>query len=244
MALTFALCAAFAFALSFVSYRWLEPTWIDEVRTRWITVNAVSGAAAAAIGTTVCLVSGVAFDYRVASIVLLAWLLVLVAFTDYTAYRIPRGSSRMAIIASLAIFVWSTIESASLSERLAVSGAALIVPLLFFMVQGMGMGDIRLFVVFAIALPWWTTLSGWFYALGIAAGLGILSFGVAKVLRRGTRIDYTKGRIRSVLTGSNTQKQTTRKAIPFGPALTAGYLGYAIFALVSQGSELPSSMLM
>jgi len=242
MLISLALSLAMASALSFVSYRWLTPKWIAEVRAKWSTIN-VSAAAFAVLAAGVASVANNdSFDYRVASILLVAWLLVVICFTDYSAYKIPRGASRMAIAVSAGLLVWGMIDNHSISEYLAVTGVALIVPLLFFMVQGIGMGDIRLFVILALSLTWWVTLSGWFNALGIAAFIGIISFALAKIMSRGEHVDFTKSRIRSAIS-KNGAENVSKKVIPFGPALAAAYFGYAMFSIISQGGNMPVSVL-
>lgn len=112
----------------------------------------------------------------------------------------------------------------------------------------MGFGDVRLMIVAAIALPWWTTLYTFTMSLLVAVALQLVTFIVASLLHRGREMDYTRGKIVRPLAkifGKDIPLRTVKRRVtPFGPALMFSYLAVAFYSLYTYHGSYPASVIM
>lgn len=231
--------------LSAVGYKWLRPDWEEEVQ--WGRAMILGGAAGvAAAGIALWLADWVAAP-SVFATAILSWLTPVVCVTDYSVYKIPRGVSRLARYVALIPLVWAAFVAPSWVAVLGVTVAMLFIPFVMMWSGGIGFGDIRLLIVAAVALPWWTTMYTFMLGFLLAAALQIITFVVAGILKRGQEVDYTKGKILrplGKLVGKDIPVRSVKKrATPFGPALMFAFVITAFYTLAVHGAGFPDSVI-
>lgn len=231
-------------SLSLASYQMGAPEWIKEVPWGWGKINAVAGVVGTLAGVALNAVSG-AHDLRVVIMAILAWLGAIVTITDYTAYYIPKKSSILAYLAAFAASLALYISSGS-NHLLILSAVLFLVPSVFFFVTGMGMGDVRLLIFFALGMAW-VGAEGWVAAFLLSAIVGLVSFLFASILGWGKKEEITTGltkRLLGKLIGKDyplTKK--SKSVLPFGPALVYAFFAVGCYYLIRYGAELPTSAL-
>lgn len=234
---------------SVIAYLFLKPEWVEETGVSWrITVAAAGAFSLVAAGGLLALSDAV--DERHLTTVIVAWLAPIVLITDYTAYKIPRGASRLAHWTALAVLVLYTARygvPAGDYSALMVTGVTLLVPFILMFSRGIGFGDIRLLFLFSVGLSWWVGLLGWAHSLLMACIVGVISFILARALKKGKAVEYTKGRLVNpvlrLFGKQREERKVTRHAVPFGPALILGYLGYAVYFLLTYEGIFPVNSL-
>lgn len=175
----------------------------DRPPTAALVYSALMAAAAVGLSLFVtCFYSDNSFLFTLKRVVMLA-ILWPIAYTDFTAYRIPNlfvGAGLAARVILLgAEFLWEreTLFPALLTEVVASIVLFLVAVLCRVVVKNsIGGGDMKLFVVMGLLLGLQGTWGAIFLSL-------IVSFIVAVALLA-------------------TRKKTRKDAIPFGPALAAG----------------------
>lgn len=203
------------FCAGFTAASWrLTPDWKDEVP--WNRLVVISGIFAFIVASVTYLYSSLLLPSFAVAIV--SYLVPLVFYTDYKIYKIPRRVSRFAygvaailpVLYALSVHSWTPIIMVGLS---------LLVPLVFLFARGMGMGDVRLFILFAFALPWWVGIYGMLVAMGISVVIQTFVFIFGAMMGKG-KMHKVKG-----ITG----KEKEKRALPFGPALLIGFLMVALW---------------
>lgn len=195
--------------LTSLSWSKLLPDWIEDVpgKTKgWRTALLIG--AGLGIGTAGVLVGFFntiePFDFRVYPIALLVWLLPLVCLTDFSLYKIPAKVTTATIIAlipnliALGIHDW---------QAAVISIGLLIIPaLLFFFVMGIGMGDIKLIVMFALGMGW-MTYKDWGIALLIMCAFSLLgAVGMLIVGKKLKKQDHEKNLISQFIDEAKAEK--------------------------------------
>lgn len=240
--ISLALIAVTVLVLSVISYVKLEPKWIDEVKFSWGTTLGIASASGFVLGLTSSLLIG-SFDHRALVMTTLGWIAGIVFVTDYSNYSIPRGASYLALLPAFIALVWAYVDTGS-SGIWMTFGIAMILPLILFFATGVGMGDVRLFALVAVATPWWITFTGWGWALLVASLLGLVSFALAYILKRGETIEHKSGQFARIFNRKHVVKVKEKRVIPFGPPILLGYILMGLFMLIVWGDTMPSDPLL
>lgn len=222
--------------LSLVSYKYLRPEWIAETKVSWGSTLSLAALFSAAT-TTLALFLGPLYqpDPRLVALSIISWIMVITFITDLTTYKIPRGVSRLAYFAGVAPLLWAAFIGAGFWGTMFAAIGLLIVPLILIFFTGIGTGDIRLIILFAITLPWWITVEGWFHAFALSAVIGFVHIIFASIFKKGssTMTVKTSATTRKIqaLFGKDITETKEKRIIPFGPALLLGFWGYALYSL-------------
>lgn len=164
--------------------------WEDRginIRFQWKSVFLVATLLAVLASTTAGLL-GAGF-LPAAALGILGWMTVLVTVTDFTTYKIPRETSILAYYLGMPLMVAFAITSGSWAPIVAFLVWFIIPTVLFFAAgKGLGMGDIRLLILFGTTVSWWVGIEYMFYALVAACLLQLLiALPVALITGRGRR---------------------------------------------------------
>lgn len=162
---------------------------------------------------------------------ILVYALIFSSYTDIIVHKAPKEVARYAIIAVLpfaaaAIYFQGLINYSGdtlfnqfnyfgpdiASSQLIAFGVWMLIPVIMLIVSGggLGMADIRLFVLFGVSLSWWVGIMGMFIMFFVANVIQIVSFIPAQKYNWGTMITLKNGK--------------TKRAVPFIPALAASFI--------------------
>lgn len=194
---------------------------------------------------------------------IIAWLIPLVSATDYTTLLIPREICIVAYYLPLPLVVMHSIQEGSWSPLINMGIWLLAVAVMFIpvMMGRLGMGDLRLFILFGTALAWWA--GAYYVVLGLLAAciLQIFVFilaattkkiGVYREVRPLTdetdTLDNTveqpeasgeiRGRHKAIDETVPQPVSKKRLFVPFGPALLYGALAAGLAAAYLPYEEL------
>lgn len=183
--------------------------WEDRgisVRFQWKSVF-LAATLLAVLASTVAGVLGAGF-LPAAGVGLLGWMTVLVTVTDFTTYKIPREPSILSYYLGMPLMAAFAIMNGSWAPIVAFLAWMLIPTILFFVAgKGLGMGDIRLLILFGTTLSWWVGIEYMFFALVAACLVQLLIAFPAAVLT---------GRGRKAVPGAT--ESTAEPAQPEAPA--------------------------
>src|SRR5690606_4387356 len=86
--------------------------------------------------------------------------------TDFSTYKIPREPSILAYYLGLPLMIGYALSIGSWAP-IAAFGVWMVIPTLLFLFSGggIGMGDIRLLILFGTTLSWWVGIEYMFYGL-------------------------------------------------------------------------------
>ena len=203
--------------LSFIGLK-IAPEWKDQVP--WTHLMFISGASAGIVGVSSYLIGRSLLPSL--AIILLVWLFPTIIYTDYKLYLIPRGITMLTLPFAIALIIADTFTLHSFTPFIMVA-VSLVFPLILIFLRGIGMGDIRLLVLFSLALPWWIGTQRMITAIFLSVGIQLLSFAIGKI--------YGKGKMRTVKGLDGKEKQ--KMSLPFGPALLAGFILISLLAISS-----------
>lgn len=192
---------------------------------------------------------------------IVAWLIPLVSATDYTTLLIPREISVIAYylpLPLLAVYAWQADSWSPLINAGIWMGAVAIMFIPVLMGR-MGMGDLRLFILFGTALAWWTSAYYVVLALLAACIIQIFVFILAITTKKiGVRraivplvdeadttemtAEVTTPRHRAA-TPTPASDEKKRLFVPFGPALLYGAALAALGAAVLPYEQLIEKLL-
>lgn len=205
------------------------------------------------VGEGSAILAGVLSQWNIYAVMIFAILGYALAFSSYTdiiEHKAPKEIARYSIllilpIASLALldnglYVISNpnnfllqIPYMPVSPDLAVRqitafGIWMLIPVIMLLVSGggLGMADIRLFVLFGVALSWWVGIMAMFTAFLLASVIQILTFIPAKKFNWGHMVTLKSGK--------------QRRAMPFIPALSVAFMfiGFYMLPFTMSGSSL------
>lgn len=232
-----------------------ESRGFEGVKTSWTSIFAQS-TGLALLSTLIAAFLGANF-WQASAISLLGWMLVLVCYTDFATYKIPREPSIAAYYLGLPLLAGHALESQSWAP-VAAFGVWMIIPTLFFLVAGggIGMGDIRLFILFGTTVSWWIGIEYMIYALVAACVIQLLIFPIAKMLGRGqyaakgsmeapepaadevaqTATDAASDGMDDSSVGNSEKSPAPKKRmhLPFGPALMVVYFAVGMYSATRQ----------
>lgn len=126
--------------------------------------------------------------WQMTSLGLLGWMTTLVTVTDLRTYKIPREPSVLSYWLGIPLMLGYAFSIESWAP-LGAFGVWMIIPtaLLLFSRGGIGMGDVRLLILFGTTLSWWIGIEYMFYALIVACVLQLILFAGAVVTGKGKR---------------------------------------------------------
>lgn len=189
--------------------------------------------------------------YAVFIFAILGYSLSFSSYTDIIEHKAPKEIARWSIlilipIATLAIldnglYVLSSPQNFILRlpyfpvspelpiQQLVAFGVWMIIPIVMMLVSGggLGMADIRLFVLFAVGLSWWVGIMAMFTAFFVANVIQALSFIPAKKYNWGHMVTLKSGK--------------EKRAMPFIPALSVTFMlvGFYMLPHTLTGIHIP-----
>ena len=189
--------------------------------------------------------------YAVLIFAILGYSLSFSSYTDIIEHKAPKEIARWSIVTLIPIAVVALIDnglyviassqnfilrlpyfpvSPDLSmQQLVAFGVWMIIPIVMLLVSGggLGMADIRLFVLFAVGLSWWVGIMAMFTAFFIANVIQALSFIPAKKYNWGHMVTLKSGK--------------QKRAMPFIPALSVTFMlmGFYMLPHTLTGIPLP-----
>lgn len=205
------------------------------------------------VGQASAILAGIITGWNIYAVIIftiLGYSLTFSSYTDIVEHKAPKEIARYSIlflipIAALAILdnglyiarnpnnfltqlPYLPVSSDLALQQLTALGVWLIIPIVMMLVSGggLGMADIRLFVLFGVGLSWWVGIMGMFAAFFIANVIQVLTFIPAKKFNWGHMITLKSGK--------------QRRAMPFIPALSASFMiiGFYMLSQTSSGSAL------
>lgn len=243
--------------------RKFSPAWetrnMDNLSKRWTLLFALGTVFAVGLSLGAHALGAPVLGAIALSVV--AWLIPLVSATDYTTLLIPREISVVAYylpLPLLAIYAWQESSWGPVINAGIWMGA---VALMFLpvMMGRMGMGDLRLFILFGTAIAWWA--SAYYVVLGLLAAcviqifVFILAMSTKKIGVRRTVTPLTDEADTMEMTDEVTTKPRHRADptpvvepkkrlfVPFGPALLYGATLAAFGASVLPYDQLVEMLL-
>lgn len=163
----------------------------------------------------------------------LAFMTVTTAITDYTLYKIPKRVTQVAVLLGVVTVSLASLAAGSLMPLFVALGCMLI-PFLLMFTRGIGMGDIRLYVMTAILLPWWMGIQMYVYGLIAGVVVGLISFAIARVLKVGARREMKPGAFDKLVYGlrhKELPEKIEKRVLPFGPAILIGFFLAAVYVI-------------
>lgn len=171
--------------------------------------------------------------YAVMIFAILTYVLIFSSYTDIIVHKAPKEVARVGILSILpfaALSIWGpasgsvnlfNTEAFLVLTRITVNiptmqliafGIWMAIPIIMFIVSrgGLGMADIRLFVLFGVSLSWWIGIIGMFIIFFIANLIQVLAFIPAQKYNWGQMITLKNGK--------------TKRAVPFIPALAVSFI--------------------
>lgn len=164
---------------------------------------------------------------------LLSFMVMMTAITDYLLYKIPKRVTQLTMLLGTVAVSAASLAAGSLMPLLVALGCMLI-PFLLMFTRGIGMGDIRLYAMTAILLPWWMGIQMYVYGLIAGVIVGLLSFAIARVLKVGAQREMKPGVIDKLVHGMRRKElpeKVTKRVLPFGPAILIGFLLAAVYVI-------------
>lgn len=164
---------------------------------------------------------------------LLSFMVMMTAITDYLLYKIPKRVTQLTVLLGVVAVSAASLAAGSLMPLLVALGCMLI-PFLLMFTRGIGMGDIRLYAMTAILLPWWMGIQMYVYGLIAGVIVGLLSFAIARVLKVGAQREMKPGVIDKLVHGMRRKElpeKVTKRVLPFGPAILIGFLLAAVYVI-------------
>lgn len=164
---------------------------------------------------------------------LLSFMTMMTAITDYALYKIPKRVTQLTVLLGVVVISTASLAVGSLMPLFVALGC-LLIPFLLMFTRGIGMGDIRLYALTAILLPWWMGIQMYVYGLIAGVIVGLLSFAIARVLKVGAQREMTPGVIDKIthrLRRKELPEKITKRVLPFGPAVLIGFLLAAVYVL-------------
>ena len=177
--------------LTYISKRNI-PHWeqrgYSKIPLLWTWILALSNTVALLASTASILLGG--GFWASAAISIVGWLTPLVVITDLFTYKIPREPCIAAYWLGLPLMAGFMLSIQAWSP-LASFLAWMFLPALLFLIGsgGMGMGDIRLLILFGTTMSWWVGIQNMVFALMAAAMIQILLFPIAKLTGRGRKME-------------------------------------------------------
>lgn len=165
---------------------------------------------------------------------LLSFMTMMTAITDYLLYKIPKRVTQLTVLLGAVVVSAASLAVGSLMPVFVALGCMLI-PFMLMFTRGIGMGDIRLYALTAVLLPWWMGIQMYVYGLIAGVVVGLLSFAIARVLKVGAKREMTPGVIDKLvhkLRRKALPEKITKRVLPFGPAILIGFLLAAVYVLV------------
>lgn len=164
---------------------------------------------------------------------LLSFMVMMTAITDYLLYKIPKRVTQLTMLLGTVAVSAASLAAGSLMPLLVALGCMLI-PFLLMFTRGIGMGDIRLYAMTAVLLPWWMGIQMYVYGLIAGVIVGLLSFAIARVLKVGAQREMKPGVIDKLVHGMRRKElpeKVTKRVLPFGPAILIGFLLAAVYVI-------------
>lgn len=193
----------------------LKPEWFHEINTKitWRQITIASSIFGLLFAFIAALL-GKTIEAQI-SLLVFTWLFPIVCLTDFKAYKIPRGVSKMVYWFGFCLAGSVAVYYQNLTTLLFV-GLMLIIPFTLMFVNGIGFGDIRLLIGTASLFSWWIGVSAYNYALIGASLLQLLLFIATVKTSHGKYTEPVEGKKR-------------KRMLPFGPALMLGFIISALF---------------
>lgn len=165
---------------------------------------------------------------------LLSFMVMMTAITDYLLYKIPKRVTQLTMLLGTVAVSAASLAAGSLMPLFVALGC-MVIPFLLMFTRGIGMGDIRLYAMTAILLPWWMGIQMYVYGLIAGVIVGLLSFAIARVLKVGAQREMKPGVIDKLVHGMRRKElpeKVTKRVLPFGPAILIGFLLAAVYVIV------------
>ena len=177
--------------------------------------------------------------YAVIIFAILGYALSFSSYTDIIEHKAPKEIARYSIILLIPVAAVAILDkglyltrsndnillqmpylpvSPNIQMQQLVSfGIWMLIPVIMLIVSGggLGMADIRLFVLFGVGLSWWVGIMGMFAAFFIANLIQVLTFIPAKKFNWGHMVTLKSGK--------------QKRAMPFIPALSASFMVVAFY---------------
>lgn len=217
-----------------------EERGFGKMRTHWHKASYLSFL----IGESFAILTGLLSGWNAYAILIMAILgyaLTFSSYTDIIVHKAPKEIARyatliLAPISAIAIITKSLyifpqpdnmlLQSPYLMvsnnlplQQLAAFGFWMIIPIVMLIISrgGLGMADIRLFILFGVALSWWVGIMAMFAAFLLANIIQIATFIPASKFNWGHMITMKSGK--------------QKRAMPFIPALSFSFITVAFYVL-------------
>lgn len=179
--------------------------------------------------------------YAVLMFAILGYSLSFSSYTDIIEHKAPKEIARYSTLLALPIAIIGLIDNGMyvmrnssnillqapylpISPDLAIQqltalGIWLLIPVIMIIVSGggLGMADIRLFILFGVTLSWWVGIMGMFAAFFIASVIQVLTFIPASKFNWGHMVTLKSGK--------------QKRAMPFIPALSIAFMAVGFYML-------------
>lgn len=205
------------------------------------------------VGEGTAILAGILSNWNIYAVLIFAILGYALAFSSYTdiiEHKAPKEIARYSILLIIPIAIIALLDNGlyiisnpnnmllqipylPISPELALRqltafGIWMLIPIIMLLVSGggLGMADIRLFVLFGVSLSWWVGVMAMFTAFLIASILQVLTFIPAKKFNWGHMVTLKSGK--------------QRRAMPFIPALSVSFMLIGLYMLpyTTSGSAL------
>lgn len=195
-------------------------------------------------GETSAILAGVLSGWNIYAVLMFAILGYSLSFSSYTdiiEHKAPKEIARYSTLLALPIAALGLLDnglyvmrnsnnillqipylpvSSELAlQQLTALGVWMLIPIIMLVVSGggLGMADIRLFILFGVTLSWWVGIMGMFAAFFIASVIQIVTFIPATKFNWGHMVTLKSGK--------------QKRAMPFIPALSVAFMAVGFYML-------------